>query len=244
MRILITTIAHFHDLPSGSAKIARDEAAALRRRGDEVWVLAHGAPTLPEHEFRDAIHFLRYSTAPKSYWNPARSFGHVKAAASVLKRYLPQVDAVHGHVPLQHLAALSVYGDSVHACYTIHSPAAMEMKVNQRRSGPLRSIPNRLAQAFINRLEAKCLCRSDVATALSQFTIDCIAKLHGGSIARKVQLIPGWVDTSRFVPIGDRGGVKRRLGWPEDIPVLFTLRRLTPRMGLDRLIEACRILQT
>jgi glycosyltransferase involved in cell wall biosynthesis len=31
-----------------------------------------------------------------------------------------------------------------------------------------------------------------------------------------------------------------QLGWPIDIPVLFTLRRLVPRMGLDRLLLALR----
>jgi glycosyltransferase involved in cell wall biosynthesis len=117
------------------------------------------------------------------------------------------------------------------------------MEVRQRETDPLRRIRTRVAMAAINRLEAECLRRSDVVTALSQYTIDCIAKLHGQSIANRVQLIPGWVDTSRFVPTADQARSKRQLGWPEDIPVLFTLRRLTPRMGLDRLIQACRVLQ-
>jgi glycosyltransferase involved in cell wall biosynthesis len=35
----------------------------------------------------------------------------------------------------------------------------------------------------------------------------------------------------------DRSGLQRSLGWPEG-RVLFTLRRLVPRMGLDRLLRA------
>jgi glycosyltransferase involved in cell wall biosynthesis len=242
MRVLIATIGHFHDLPSGSSKIALDEAIALQRRGDEVWVLAPGSHTLPEHELRDGVHLLRYAAAPKASWNPARSSSHQDAATAVLTHHLPRVDAVHGHVPLQYLAALNTYGDSVHACYTIHSPASMEMAVKQRKENRLQRIRGRLAQMMIHRLEAECLRRSHVVTALSQYTIGCIAQLHGRSIARKVQLVSGWVDTSKFVPIEDRECAKLRLGWPTGAPVLFTLRRLTPRMGLDRLLVACQIL--
>jgi glycosyltransferase involved in cell wall biosynthesis len=242
MRILIATIGHFRDLPSGASKIALDEAIALQRRGDEVWVLAPGSLTLPEHELRDGIHLLRYAATPTAFWNPARSSSHLHAATAVLTRYLPHVDAIHGHVPLQHLAALNTYGNSVHVCYTIHSPAAMEMAVKQRKDNTLRRIRGRLAQTMISRLEAECLRRSHILTALSQYTIDCIADLHGQSIACNVRLIPGWVDTSKFVPIEDRDLAKQQLGWPTDAPVLFTLRRLTPRMGLDRLLGACQLL--
>ena len=40
MKILLTTIRHQIDSPSGSARIAHDESVALARRGHEVWVLA------------------------------------------------------------------------------------------------------------------------------------------------------------------------------------------------------------
>ena len=41
----------------------------------------------------------------------------------------------------------------------------------------------------------------------------------------------------------DRDALKRSLGWPQDVPVLFTLRRLVPRMGLDTLIRCCALLK-
>ncbi len=91
---------------------------------------------------------------------------------------------------------------------------------------------------MINRIEAACLRRSRVITALSQYTIDCVGKIHGRELARTMRLIPGWVDTSRFVPVEDREGAKVQLGWPTDRPTLFTLRRLVSRMGLDRLLKA------
>jgi len=238
MKVLIAAMGHFCDKPTGSARVAFDEAVELEHSGEDVWVLAPGAPSLPEHELRDGIHLLRYVPAKASVWSPARSGGHQKAAAAVLARHLPHVEAIHGHVPLTCLAALDFYGDSVHSCYTIHSPAKMEMAIVWRNSNILRRMAAPIGLAMINRMEAECLHRSSVITALSQYTIDSIGRIHGRELARTVRLIPGWVDTSRFVPLEDRELAKAQIGWPTDRPILFTLRRLVSRMGLDRLLNA------
>lgn len=50
--------------------------------------------------------------------------------------------------------------------------------------------------------------------------------------------IPGGVDLVRFAPAVDRHAVRRILGLPEEKRILLSVRRLTPRMGLDHLIEA------
>lgn len=238
MKVLIIAGRHYHDQRGGAQKIAFDEAVELRRRGEDVWVLAHGESSLPEYELRDGIHLLRYAPAKVAAWNPARGSVHQKAAASVLARHLPQVDAIHGHIHLAYLAALEFYDESIHSCYTIHSPARMEMAIEWRNSTVLRRLAAPIALPMINRIEAECLRRSRVVTALSQYTIDCISKLHGKRLSNLVQLVPGWVDTSRFVPVEDRGRAKAQLGWPTDLPIVFTLRRLESRMGLDRLLDA------
>jgi glycosyltransferase involved in cell wall biosynthesis len=239
MKVLLVAVGHYHDNPGGAPKVVFEEAEELRRRGEEVWVLAHGESSLPEYEQKDGINFLRYTPAKVSFWNPARRFAHQKAAAAVLARHLPQVDAIHGHIQLAYLAALDFYGDSVHSCYTIHSPAKMEMAIVWRNSCFLRRVTAPIGLKIINRMEEQCLRRSNVVTALSQYTIDCISRIHGKELSKVVRLVPGWVDTSQFVPVDDRGNLKKQLEWPVDRPILFTLRRLVPRMGLDRLLDAC-----
>jgi glycosyltransferase involved in cell wall biosynthesis len=238
MKVLLVAVGHYHDLPGGATKIVLDEATELVSRGKEVWVLARGNPSLPEYELKDGIHLLRYVPAKAAPWNTRRGSVHQRAATAVLTRHLPQVDTIHGHIQLAYLAALDLYGDAVHSCYTIHSPAKMEMAIVWSNSSFLRRLAGPIGLVVINRMEEECLRRSRVVTALSQYTIDCIKKIHGNEFAKKVRLIPGWVDTSRFVPSEDRGRLKAQLGWPTDLPILFTLRRLVPRMGLDRLLDA------
>jgi len=244
MRVLIASIAHFCDLQGGSQRVVDEEATELARRGHEVWVIAPADGSRPEHELRHGVHLLRYAPAKVAAWNPARRSAHQRAAATVLQRYLTRVDAIHGHAPLAYLAALNALGSgSPHTCYTIHSPAKMEMAIVWRSAGRMRRILAPAGLAILNRMERECLRRSKAITALSRFTIDCISKLHGAAVAERVLLRPGWADTERFIPIAGREQAKAQLGWPRDVPVLFTLRRLAPRMGLARLIEACGILR-
>jgi glycosyltransferase involved in cell wall biosynthesis len=53
-----------------------------------------------------------------------------------------------------------------------------------------------------------------------------------------LRLIPGGVDLRRFVPAADRSAIRRALSLPSDWPLLLTVRRLVPRMGLEGLIQA------
>jgi glycosyltransferase involved in cell wall biosynthesis len=238
MKILITSIGHYLDKPSGSSKIAFDEALRFASQGDEVWVLAEGPASAPEHEVHQGVHLLRYVPERHAAWSPARRTAHQLAATRLLQKYLPRVDVVHGHVPLTYLAALDLYEKTARTCYTVHSPARMEMEIGWKGSGWARRLVAPGALAVLNRMERDALSRSQVITALSRYTIGLISEIHGREIADRIQLIPGWTDTNRFRPAADRDSLKAALGWRTDVTVFFTLRRLVPRMGLEQLMEA------
>jgi len=60
----------------------------------------------------------------------------------------------------------------------------------------------------------------------------------------RLRVIPGGVDTGHFHPPGPDcppALCKQSLGLPPDTPVLLTVRRLEPRMGIDRLIDAAAL---
>ena len=75
---------------------------------------------------------------------------------------------------------------------------------------------------------------------LSEFTRRLLEQRHPAA-AERTTLIPGAVDTNRFAP-GDRAAARAHLGIDADELVLFTLRRLVPRMGLEELIDATSML--
>ncbi len=239
MRVLLVTIRHQVDSHSGSARIAHDESVALVRRGHEVWVLAEAiGPAYKEHEIDEGRHLLRYRAKNYATWHPKRRTAHQKATTEILKRYLPEVDLIHGHIPLAYKAALDLYSNGARKCYTVHSPVKPEMELVYESAGFFRRLTAGQAVSRLNDIEAECLKNSDLCTALSQFTVDCLGKIHGPKIASKVVVLPGWADTKKFQPLVEIDAARRRLGWRTDIPTLFTLRRFTPRMGLDRLIAA------
>lgn len=85
-------------------------------------------------------------------------------------------------------------------------------------------------------IELRSLSRAQRVLFLSEFSRMQLqrAKLKSG----RMRLIPGGCDVERFYPLGTRNDARTRLGLTEDGPLLFSLRRLVPRMGLGRLIEA------
>lgn len=53
-------------------------------------------------------------------------------------------------------------------------------------------------------------------------------------------IIPGGVDLQRFYPAADKEEMRRHLNIPEEKRVLFTVRDLEPRMGLENLMYAVK----
>ncbi|SER47739.1 Glycosyltransferase involved in cell wall bisynthesis [Faunimonas pinastri] len=86
-------------------------------------------------------------------------------------------------------------------------------------------------------LERSVYRRADRVVVLSQAFRDLVVRSYGVQ-ERRVHVIPGGVDLERFAVPESRFEARRLLGWPTSRPILVSVRRLTRRMGLDRLIEA------
>ena len=95
----------------------------------------------------------------------------------------------------------------------------------------------RFRAALARRIERDVYARADRVITLSEAFKTLLHQSYGVPLER-IRVIPGGVDVSRFSATPERGEARRRLGWPEDRPILLAVRRLARRMGLDRLIEA------
>lgn len=236
-RIVIPVLWDPAEAPSGSTRLAWDEALYLAGRGHEVWVVGPSlAAADPAHETRNGVNVLTYPAPRHGPLDPRRASAHQRRTAELLRRYLPGApDVIHGHAPLQYDGALATANAATRTAYSVHSPARPEMLVAPAGSA-LVALRRRVAAEALRRLERRLLDATNVIHVFSMYTRDLLALEHGLAPER-TRTIPGWVDLARFRPSDDRAALKRSLGWPEG-RVLFTLRRLVSRMGLDRLVGA------
>ena len=241
-KVLVTAFRYFPDDPSGSSRLAYEEALYLRDLGHEVWIVA---PDLtegkPEHCVESGLHVLRYSAPRYAAFDPRRLRAHQKMTGALLARHVGAgVDLVIGHSLFQYDEALARYGDRARSRFSVHSPIRLEMLAASRGASVVKRLHHLVSSRLTERVEHRCLQRSDCITSDSEFTRLALGRIHGKEISKRVQVIPGWVDLARFRIVADRERLKIALGWPSNVPVFFCLRRLVPRMGLDRLLYAAR----
>lgn len=93
---------------------------------------------------------------------------------------------------------------------------------------------------IMKSLERRALKDSQKIITLSDYTAKTLAEVHGIP-AGKIEKIPGGVDVNLFRPTNNKEDVRKRLFIPQEKHILFTLRRLVARMGLDNLIKAIPI---
>ena len=245
MRILVTTSFHFSDRPTGAARLASDLAHSFARSGHEVWFLAQATDrNVPIYLQQNGLHLLRYYLDQSRLADIAQVNKHASAVKWLLKKYLPvPPDVIHGHDLLIYGAALDFYEGRGRFCYTAHSPAVEELPIAWRFQGLHGRLKLVFGLTIIRRLEQKVLASSARLAAESEFTANLIRRHYGDEIANRVMVIPGWVDLQRFRPVDDTLAVRQMLGWPTDRPVLFVLRRLEARMGLDNLLYAMHMVR-
>lgn len=243
--ILIATGTYFPDMPGGADRLAYDLACTMVSKGHEVWILCQDVLSLKKlYEQIDDINILRYSISKSSIINSSRHREHIEQAINALKEHEVKMDILHGHVPLQYVAALRYAREMKPlACYTIHSPAVMEMDIVWKNQGIAGNIKRYLGLPVLKKIERECLEMSERLTCESIFTKAKIKEIYGSSISRSIEVIPGWVDEKKFSPKGCKDSLRAKLKWESEGTIFFCLRRLAPRMGFENLLKACRILR-
>jgi len=90
-------------------------------------------------------------------------------------------------------------------------------------------------------LEKRALKHVSEIMVLSRFTRDKLIEVYRTSPG-KISIIPGGVDLMRFKPTDDRHRIRQGLKLPDLKIILFTVKNLVARMGLENLVEAVRLL--
>jgi glycosyltransferase involved in cell wall biosynthesis len=153
-------------------------------------------------------------------------------------------DIINFHQPFSAVGVLSSTGSRrVPLVYTCHS-LSFEEYISRSSSprNPIKWLLHHLQISARKSIEQKVLKRSDQIVVLSEYTRKKLQQTYGLS-SLKVSLIPGGVDLERFRPSTDNTPIRARLDLPQDKFILFTVRNLVPRMGLENLISAFEIVQ-
>jgi glycosyltransferase involved in cell wall biosynthesis len=237
MRILVATDQWSPDVVGGSARVAADTAGALARRGHEVVVLApshRGLPSVEQVGLVEVRRVLRRGHVPQTFADPIETR---RAARALPDR---SFDVLLAH---QATGAAGLLAARVNAplALVFHASAVLELRfLRERVQGARRALLYGLdpVVAVLERLAVR---RADTILTLSQFSADLLRSRHPSAAAR-LRVVGGGVDDAFFdPPPEDPDSCRTRLGIPPGI-LLFTARRLEPRMGVDVFLQALALI--
>lgn len=245
MRILsIATFAH-PEYIGGAERMVSVVAEGLADRGHQVTLLTGQGESTPAEELRHGVRVLRYpfvrgtpTTFYRSVWSSVR--------AALAGGVGQDADVVHLHQPLSAVAAIAP-GTPLRLprLYSFYAPYHLEYLARYREGRETGEAPwrQRAVASILRRADRYLLTRCEEVVVLSQYSRTQIETLAPDVAARTV-VAPAGVDLERFRPPENavhRSEARSRLGLEDDdTPLLITVRRLVPRMGIEDLLEACK----
>jgi glycosyltransferase involved in cell wall biosynthesis len=231
MRILVATDQWSPDVVGGSARVAVDTARALGRRGHEIVVLAPSRPELSAVEHDGAVEVrrvLRRGPFPQTVADPLST---LRAARAVRDR---SFDVLLAHQTTGGSGLLAARLGAPLAL-VFHASAVLEMRFLRRSVRGLGRAKLHVLDPMVSALERVATRRSAAILVLSEFSAQLVRARHP-SVADRVRVVGGGVDDV-FFDSRDADSCRARFGIPSGT-LVFTARRLEPRMGVDALLEA------
>ena len=219
--ILCVGLGWFPKNPGGLDRYVYELTHQLALGQDRVELCGVGLPeALPNSPIKLTNLASPDSSLGRRLWDTRSNFLSQKAA---------KPNAINLHFALYSLPLLKVLPDGVPITFTFHGPWALESK--QEGASKL--------GVFLKHwlVEKRVYDRCDRFIVLSK-AFGTILHQEYQVPWRKIHIIPGGVDLTRFQPNLSRQEARTQLNWPQDRVILFTPRRLVNRMGLDKLLTA------
>ncbi|MDD5559532.1 glycosyltransferase family 4 protein [Candidatus Methylomirabilis sp.] len=245
LHILVVSDVSPAHIGGGGERVLWEQASRLVKLGHEVRILSRSpADEAKERVERQGVRIRHFHSDQRSLLRFVRSsiLQSRRTAAQELDE--AGADVLHLHQPLSGYGVLhSPPGRRIPSLYTFHSPAPLEYRLRRGMTGHHRGgWTGSLAMAVLWLIEGTCLRRATRIHVLSDFSTGLLWKLYRIP-SRRIVKIPGGADTDRFQPAEDRTAIRNNLGFATGRPLLFTLRNLEARMGLDTLIQSMAILR-
>lgn len=237
MRILVVSDQWFPDLRGGSARVATDTARLLATGGHQVTAVVPEGQDDPSGEAADNLIVRR--VLPRGRL-PMTLTDVLATRREVARDRIGDFDVVLAHQSTTALGALSARL-GVPLVLVVHALPTRELRFDRS----LAAWPGRARKTallpLLSWVERQALRRADRLLVLSRFTRSLLEEDAPEALDRVVA-VSGGVDTEAFSPGEDRARTRQERGLGEGDRLLFTARRLEPRMGLENLLDTVRAL--
>lgn len=174
-------------------------------------------------------------------WHPLRLTRPIALYVRAIEKVLSQrnFNVIHFHSIFTGEAvrrALQSFASRPATVYTVHSPVAQEQELTWSQQGAIGVVNKICGLPIVRSMERKLIRMSDATHVLSRFTAEELGTEHP-RLAKDYHVIPHFVyqDWKRDYSQRDARG---QLEWPAEAKILFTVRQLRYRYGIDDAIRA------
>ncbi len=240
MRILVVSDVSINRMAGGAERVLYEQSKRLRARGHQVVILTR---KLPKHKvFKETIQGIQENRYDVNLKNPV---AYLWATFRNSKALFESLQANHGfqvaviHQPFSALGLMSSrLSKPLKKIYVCHSLSFEEyMSRNPRpkvRSGKITYKLNCWARKMLERWA---LNKADRIIVLSEYTKRKLVAVYAIP-PDKVSVVAGGTDVEKFRPAETKPDIRKAYHLPPEKTILFTVRNLVPRMGLEGLVAA------
>ena len=244
MNVVLLAEVTVEQVIGGAERVLRQQALGLAKLGHNVRVVARAPFESAEADLSiGSVTERRYSVKRTS--EPAFVWSSVQNSLRVFDLTMQglSVDVAMIHQSLAGLGPILFrYGMVNRWVYVCHSLAHEEYLTRAERAATTHERARRRLSVRARRwIERMVIRRCHHVIVLSEFMKQQVIATHGIT-PKSITVVPGAADPAMFYPPQDRNEIRRELKLPENRTVLFTVRNLVPRMGLEHLLEAMTML--
>ncbi len=240
--ILFISDVSIRNIIGGAERVLYEQAAGLVRRGYNIHIMTR---RLPEHQCRseiiEGVWEWRYDidrrNAGKFFLSTLKNGKFL--FENLQKRY--RFACIHMQQPFSAFSILeSPLHKNIRKVYTCHSLSFEEYISRNRKPGTAWGKMLFFIHCCGRKyMEKKVLHQADHIMVLSRFTKNRLRTVYSVP-GNTISVNPGGVDLKKFYPGQDKDSIRKRLHIPADKFILFTVRNLVPRMGIENLLIAMK----
>jgi len=241
VKILFITDYPPEEIIGGSIRVLYEQCTRLANRNHDVHILTRKENFRNGFDIPRNLSLWKYSTNTKNHYSLFLStFKNGRALFNDIADKF-RFDIINFHQPFSAVGVLkSPKSFKIKKIYTCHSLSFEEYR---SRNGNLNSWFKSPLYTFNRymrkRIEKYVLRKSNKIIVLSKYTKKILSIAHNIP-SEKCIIAAGGVDLERFCPADNKINLRRKLNIPKDKIVLFTVRNLVDRMGLENLIIAIK----